>query len=84
MEDLDQIDPSIPAGTIDYWRARARQWQHRCQRAEAEKTELIREIEQLKLAALGAKSPRDDRRRSILVDGALGGTTGVPRPFGRS
>lgn len=85
MDEFEEIDPSIPAGTLEYWKARARQWQKRTQRAEAEKTELLAEIEQLKLAALGAKSPRlDDRREAILRGESLGGTTGAPASFGRS
>ncbi len=51
--DFDGIDPSIPAGSLEYWKARARQWENRCRRAEREKTELINEIAELK-----AKRPR--------------------------
>lgn len=78
MDEIDGISPDIEAGTVEYWKARARQWQKRCQQAEREKTELIEEIERLKLAATGPRSARQDRRRAILADGALGGTTGAP------
>jgi hypothetical protein len=81
--DFDEIDPSLQAGTAEYWKARARQGERRYQRVEREKTELVTEIAQLKLAAVGAKSPREDRRRAILADGALGGTSGTPASFGR-
>lgn len=84
MDEYDEIDPNIETGTVEYWKARARQGERRYQRVEREKTELIREIEQLKLAAIGAKSPRRDRRQAILTDGALGGTTGAPTSFGRA
>jgi hypothetical protein len=84
MDEFDEIDTEIESGTLEYWRARARQWQKRCQRAESEKTDLIREIDQLKLDALGAKSPRVDRRQAIIRGESLGGTTGAPAAFGRA
>lgn len=83
IDGYDGIDPSIETGTVEYWKARARQAERRSQRSEREKTELILEIEQLKLAALGAKSPRLDRRRAIIADGALGGRSSAPKGFGR-
>lgn len=89
MDAAGDLDSQIEAGTTDYWRARARQWETRCKRAEKEKTELIVEVARLKkdLAAGNQRgavrgTERDDRRRAIIADGALGGTSGPPSARG--
>lgn len=84
MDEHDEIDPNIETGTVEYWKARARQWQKRCQRSEQEKGELINEIAHLELRLEGAKSPRLDRRQAIIRGESLGGTTGAPSSFGRA
>lgn len=42
----ESVPSGIEAGSVDYWKFRARQWQKRCLRAEREKTELIAEMNQ--------------------------------------
>jgi hypothetical protein len=49
----DDLDSDIETGTVEYWRARARQWEKRCRRAEREKTQLISELNRLR-----ERSPR--------------------------
>lgn len=76
--ELDEIDPSIPAGTLEYWKARARQWQKRCQRSEREKTELIAEVQRLK-GRSSQPSHRDERRAAVLGGDLYPGTGRPPR-----
>ncbi|MGW2044647.1 hypothetical protein ACWCPF_05620 [Streptomyces sp. NPDC001858] len=74
--ELDDIDPAVPAGTLEYWRARARQWQKRCKRAEREKTELIAELERLRAQP---PSQREARRIAVLNGDLYPGTGQPPR-----
>lgn len=78
-DELDDIDPTIPAGTTEYWKARARQWQHRCQRAEREKTELIAELQQVKGLRDVNQAHRAERRAAILQGDLLPGRSGRPK-----
>ncbi|MBR8638597.1 hypothetical protein KEF29_03105 [Streptomyces tuirus] len=79
--DLDGIDPSIPAGTLEYWKARARQWQYRCQRAEREKTELIAELLRLQ-EVRSAKQVHDAERRAATLRGdVMPGVSRAPKAF---
>lgn len=74
MDELDDIPAGIEAGTLEYWKARARQWQKRCHRAEREKSELIAELN----AARGqAARLRADKRTHLaaLRDGDVQPTT---------
>lgn len=66
MSNFDEIDPEIPTGTVEYWKARARQWQKRCRRAEAEKTELIAELNRIRTAADRERAHEKARRAAIL------------------
>lgn len=66
MSDLDGIDPSIPAGTLEYWKARARLWEARCKRSEREKTHLIAELNRLRDAADTRRKEREESRDAIL------------------
>ncbi|MDX5569253.1 hypothetical protein PYK79_46475 [Streptomyces sp. ID05-04B] len=74
---LGDIDPAIEAGTPEYWRARARQWENRCHRAEREKTELIAELNQLRERQ---PSQREARRNAITNGDVYPGTGSPPRP----
>lgn len=66
----DGIAPGLRTGTAAYWKARARQWEKRCRRAEQEKAELIAELQELKghVAA----------RRAAVLSGDLYPGTGQP------
>jgi hypothetical protein len=76
---LDEIGPGIAAGTIEYWKARARQWQRRCQRTEREKTELIEELLRLKATSPAEQSQAAARRAAILSGDVYPGTGQPPR-----
>lgn len=66
MDEYDEIPEGVEAGTLEYWRSRARQWQRRCQRAEREKTRLIAE---LNAAKVEAAKLRADRRTFVTAVG---------------
>lgn len=69
-DDTDRIGPGLKPGTAEYWKARARQWEKRCRRAEREKTELIAELQDLKGHAAA--------RRAAVQSGDLYPGTGQP------
>lgn len=69
----DRIDPSLEPGSAAYWKARARQWEKRCQRAEREKTELIAELQELK-----ELQGHSAARRAAVLSGDLYPGTGQP------
>ncbi|GHH68345.1 hypothetical protein FHS35_009116 [Streptomyces umbrinus] len=69
-DDPDGIAPDLGTGTVAYWKARARQWEKRCHRAEREKTELIAELQELKGHAAA--------RRAAVLSGDLYPGTGQP------
>ncbi|MDX2552602.1 hypothetical protein ACKI1J_43080 [Streptomyces scabiei] len=80
VDEYDEIDPDIEAGTIEYWKARARQWQKRSLRAEREKTELIAELAALK-RPIQPKAPQPGHaaeRRAAVLSGDLYPGTGQP------
>jgi hypothetical protein len=76
---LDEIDPDIEAGTVEYWRARARQWQKRCKQAEREKTELIEELLRLQTTRPAEQSHVAARRAAILGGDVYPGTGQPPK-----
>lgn len=76
---LDDIDPEVEAGTLEYWRARARQWERRCQRAEREKTELIAEVERLRGRQPSQPTQRDARRAAVFTGDVYPGSGSPPR-----
>lgn len=78
----DEIPTGVEPGTLEYWKARSRQWQKRCVRSEHEKTELIAELNALKTA--NAKLRADKRTHlSALRAGDVQPTTRdfTPRPL---
>jgi hypothetical protein len=78
-DQYDEIDPGIEAGTISYWKARARQWEKRCRRAEREKTELIAELLKLRDVRGGEPSHAAARRAAVLGGDVYPGTGEPPR-----
>lgn len=72
---MDEIPPDVEAGSLEYWKARARQWQRRCQRAEREKTELINMLSEQRQALLA----RREAGLAVQRGENLGGRSGRPR-----
>lgn len=71
----DVIPEGIEVGTLEYWKARARQWQRRCQRAEQEKTELINMLSEQRQALIA----RREAGLAVQRGENLGGQSGRPR-----
>jgi hypothetical protein len=81
FDEIDEIDPSVPTGTVEYWRARARQWEKRCHRAEREKAELISELQALREGQPEGPSGAALRRIAVLGGDVYPGTGQPPRPM---
>ena len=75
MDDFDQIPEGVEPNTLEYWRARSRQWEKRCKRAEREKTDLIAELNALKAST---KYLAENRRALAIAVGE-----GDVQPVGR-
>lgn len=69
---LDSIPAHIEAGTLEYWKYRARQWQGRCQRSEATMTSVISQLNEVKqsLADLERRSGMTARNARQRMDAA--------------
>lgn len=76
----DEIDPAIEAGTLEYWKARARQWEKRCHQAEREKTELIAELSRLREGRSLQQSGIAERRAAVLRGDVYPGAGQPPKP----
>lgn len=75
----DDIDPAIEAGTLEYWKARARQWEKRCRQAEREKTELIAELSGLREPRSPRQSGIAERRAAVLRGDVYPGIGQLPK-----
>lgn len=75
MDEYEEIPANLEAGTVEYWKARARQWQRRCQRAEREKSELLDMLSEQRRALLA----RREAGLAVQLGESLGGQSGRPR-----